>query len=266
MQFFRYDKTWEGLLTAVYDAFARRTFPLRLLAEGEPEPMFSDGSYVVCTDPARCERVWSGLQRSAGRRVCNMLLHVWLSEEEACDELIFRYLCKVFNACSVGGSGLAAGRAGDSITTDFSDPDVLAAHQIALKVAREGEHVRQFLRFQKGADGSYFAPVAPKYNALPLAVDHLTDRFADQRWLVYDTRRHYGYLYDLQEVKEVTMEDDAHLLSGRLNDDILAADEKLFQQTWREYLGALTIKERLNPRLQRQNMPRRFWKYLTEMQ
>ncbi len=98
------------------------------------------------------------------------------------------------------------------------------------------------------------------------AVDYLADRFADQRWLVYDTRRHYGYLYDLQEVREISMEDDAHLLSGRLSDEILAADERLFQQTWRDYLGALTIKERLNLRLQRQHMPRRFWKYLTEKQ
>lgn len=253
MTFFKYDKTWEGLLTAVYDAYARRTFPECLLAEGEPEPMFSDDGYVVRTDPARAERVWGGLQRRAGRRVCNMLLHVWLSEDEVCDELIFRYLCKIFDSSR-------------DITSDFSDPDVLAAHQLASKVAREGEHVRQFLRFQKAADGSYFAPVAPKYNALPLAVDYLTDRFADQRWLAYDTSRHYGYLYDLQEVREVTMEDDVHLLSGCLNDEILAADEKLFQQTWRDYLGALTIKERLNPRLQRQHMPRRFWKYLTEMQ
>jgi probable DNA metabolism protein len=250
---FRYDKTWEGLLTAVYDAYARQTFPLRLLGEGEPEPMFSDGSYAVRTDRERAERVWRGLRRRAGRRVCNMLLHVWLSEEPAADELIFRYLRKIFDSPH-------------DVSSDFSDPDVLAAHQIALKVAREGEHLRQFLRFQKGVDGSYFAPVAPKYNALPLAVDYLADRFADQRWLVYDTRRHYGYLYDLQEVREVTMEDDAHLLSGRLGDEILAADEKLFQQTWRDYLGALTIKERLNPRLQRQHMPRRFWKYLTEMQ
>lgn len=256
---FKYDKTWEGLLTAIFDAYARHSFPERLLHENEPEPMFADEIYVVHTDPARVERVWQGLQRRIGRRACNMLLHAWLSEEPMADELIFRYLRKVFDV-----SEDLAKHAG--ITSDFSDPDVLSVHQIALKVSREGEHIRQFLRFQKGADGSYFAPVAPKYNALPLAIDYLTDRFADQRWLVYDTRRKYGYLFDTLTVTEVTIENDAHLISGRLADEILASDEKLFQETWREYLGALTIKERFNPRLQRQHMPRRFWKYLTEKQ
>ena len=33
MTVFRYDKSWEGLLTAVFDAYARRQFPERLLAE-----------------------------------------------------------------------------------------------------------------------------------------------------------------------------------------------------------------------------------------
>lgn len=253
MTIFQYDKTFEGLLTAVFDAYARRTFPDKLLPEGDPGTIFVDETYIVRTDAARVERVWRALQRRVGRRVCNMVLHVWLFEENGCDELIMRYLRKIFDSSH-------------SIVTDFTDADVLSVHKIALKVAREGEHVRQFLRFQKAADGSYFAPIAPKYNALPLAVDYLCDRFADQRWLVYDTMRIYGYYYDLQNVTEVTMDDDAHLIAGRLSDEIMAGDEKLFQQMWRDYLGALTIRERLNPRLQRQHMPRRFWKYLTEKQ
>ena len=42
MTVFRYDKSWEGLLTAVFDAYARRQFPERLLADGEPLPLFCD--------------------------------------------------------------------------------------------------------------------------------------------------------------------------------------------------------------------------------
>ena len=45
MTVFRYDKSWEGLLTAVFDAYARRQFPERLLADGEPLPLFCDGSH-----------------------------------------------------------------------------------------------------------------------------------------------------------------------------------------------------------------------------
>lgn len=253
MRVFRYDATWEGLLTAVFDAYTRRRFPDALIGPNEPEPMFTEESHTVATDPAHAERVWKGFCKKADRRTRNMLMHVWLSEEEGSDMLIMRYLRKAFDSHVFA-------------VTDFSDPDILSVHKIAMQVAREGEHVRQFVRFQKASDGSFFAPIAPKHNALPLAVEYLRDRFADQKWLVYDTRRHYGYYYDLVRVTEVELDDDSHLLDGRLGDDIVADDEKMFQQAWRGYHKSLTIKERINPKLQRRHMPRRFWKYLTEKQ
>lgn len=42
--------------------------------------------------------------------------------------------------------------------------------------------------------------------------------------------------------------------------------ERLFQDLWRAYVKSTAIMERLNPRKQRQDMPVRYWKYLTEMQ
>ena len=58
----------------------------------------------------------------------------------------------------------------------------------------------QFVRFQKAADGTYFAAVEPEKNVLPLITGHFKDRFADQFWLIYHIKRAYGYYYDLWEV------------------------------------------------------------------
>ncbi len=51
MTVFRYDKTFEGLLTAVFDAYARRMWPEALLSEGEPAPLFTSEEHTVVTDP-----------------------------------------------------------------------------------------------------------------------------------------------------------------------------------------------------------------------
>ena len=42
MTLFIFDNTFEGLLTSVFEAYSRRTFPGALLAEGEPFPLFYD--------------------------------------------------------------------------------------------------------------------------------------------------------------------------------------------------------------------------------
>lgn len=253
MKVFRYDRSFEGLLTALFDAYVRRTFPEALIGGGEPEPMFSGEVHTVSTSAEKAARVWTGLQRKSSRGVCNMLLHVWLSEEAGSDLLLMRCMRRVFD---VGGDAAA----------DFTDGDMLRARQIAGRVAREREHLFQFVRFQKAADGTFYAPVSPACNALPLAVAHFRDRFADQKWLIYDLKRGYGYYYDLETVTEVSLIDTDSLPGIRLDDGMMAEDERLFQRLWKGYFDAMTIRERINPRLQRQMMPKRFWRFLTEKQ
>ncbi len=253
MLVFRYDKTFEGLLTAVFDGYSRKAFPDKLIGENELSPMFTEEEHIVYTEKEKAHRVWAGVHRRVSKVAANMLMCVWLSEEEGSDNLIYRYIRKVFDNPQ-------------PFETNFSDDDVLQVKKIAMRVSKEKHNLVMFVRFQKAADDVYFAPVSPKCNALPLTIHHFKNRFAGQKWVIYDTKRHYGYFYDLKKVEEITLTDDDHLLSGKLDEELMAEDEKLFQDLWRDYFKAMTIKERINPRLQRQHMPRRFWKYLTEKQ
>lgn len=249
-----YDKTFEGLLTAIFYGYSRRSFPDILLAEGEPLPLFYDEAITIYTDTAKAERVWNGLQKKLSPLTLSGLTACWLSELPEIDSLLFRYIKKAIDAP-------------DSIELNFGDPDVLDMSKIWKKVGQERLRVIQFLRFQKAIDGTFFAAIEPLYNVLPIAINHFKDRFADQKWLIYDLKREYGYYYDLKEVTEVHFENkEAHLLSGLLNETLMDQDEKLFQQLWKQYFKSIAIKERSNPKLHRQNLPVRFWKYLTEKQ
>ena len=63
MKFFVYDKSFDGLLTAVFDAYFRKTFPDDLLSEGDALPLFYDELHTVVTDEEKAGRVWRGLQK-----------------------------------------------------------------------------------------------------------------------------------------------------------------------------------------------------------
>ncbi len=204
MTVFVYDKTFEGLLTAVFDAYSRRSFPDLLLAEGEPFPLFYDEAVTICTDDAKADRVWKGLQKKLSATALSVITVTWLSELPEVDVLLFRYIRKAIDAPR-------------TIELNFGDPDVLEVSKIWKKVTNERLRVIQFLRFQKAADGTFFAAVKPIYNVLPLTLPHLKDRFADQCWLLYDLKREYGYYYDLKETTEVRFEEkEANLLYGLL--------------------------------------------------
>ena len=250
-----FDDTFDGLLTAVFDAYARRSFPGTLLAEGAPGPLFADDMHHVVTDAAKASRVWRALGRKLSAFAHRCVAQCWLADEQDTPMVLFRYICRVVDA---------PGR----VETNFADPAVLDFVRMWKRVDWERTRLMQFVRFQKAADGTYFAPVEPQKDALPLVVPHFRDRFADQRWLLYDVGRQYGFCYDLRQVHRVSFAEGvpAGLHGGRLDDSLLAEDELLFQRLWQTYFRAICIRERLNPRKHRQDMPVRYWKYLTEKQ
>ena len=244
MTVFQYDSTFEGLLTALFDAYYRRTFPDLLLTEKEPLPLFHEEVHQVVTDAEKTERVWKLLSRKLSRRALASLTYCWLSETPEAAMLLFRYMRKVTDAPA-------------SIEQNFADPDVLGVYQLSKKVADERMRVLQFMRFQKTADQVYFGIMEPLYNVYPLTIYHFRDRFADQPWIIYDARRHYGYYYDLKEVCEITFEDSraAFLRHGKLEDELLDKNEKLFQEGWKSYFHSVCIQSRLNPVKHKKHMP-----------
>lgn len=256
MTVFIFDNTLEGLLTAVFEAYARRTYPDTIVPEGIPLPLFSEETLNVTTDETKAARVWRGLSHRLSPAGLQCVARCWLAEEADTPMVLFRFLRKVFDSPI-------------RIETNLADPDVLAFTQMWRRVEGERMRLLQFIRFQKTADGTYFAAVEPEKNALPLIVSHFRDRFADQRWLIWDVGRTYGFYYDGREVHQVTIDQAAslpHLIHGRLDESLMDKDELLFQSLWRTYFRAICIPQRLNPVKQRKDMPVRYWKYLTEKQ
>ncbi|MBQ7180687.1 MAG: TIGR03915 family putative DNA repair protein [Bacteroidaceae bacterium] len=257
---YTFDHTLDGLLTAVFDAYALHQAPESLIVEGDILPMFCNQVHHVRTADDKARRVWAGLEKRLSRDALRMITVAWLSEEQELPTPLFHYICKVFRQPE----------GAPSLERNFSDPDVLSVTNTARRVMHEQHRMKQFVRFQKTKDGTYLGVVSPDHNVLPLIVHHFRDRFGDQPWLLYDARRRYGFYYDRQEVVRITFEDEDalpfDLQTGRLSSDVISQDDQLFQDLWRTYFKAICIRQRMNPRKQLNDMPRRYWKYMTEMQ
>ncbi|CAK7005863.1 MAG TPA: DNA metabolism protein [Porphyromonadaceae bacterium] len=255
MIIFTYDKTFDGLLSCVFFAYEQKKFPDFILSESDQKPLFVDEQYRIITEKEKSLRVWKALEKKLSKIARNMMLSVWLSELPETEMLLFRYIRKNIDHP-------------EGVEMNFGDDDVLRIKEIAQKVAKEAEQLRQFVRFQETADGIYFAPVSPRYDVLSLIVSHFQSRYAGQPWIIYDTNRNTGLYYDTRSVVEVSFsqKDLSDLRLGVLDEEKLSSDETFFQQMWKEYFKSTTIKERINLKLQRQHMPRRYWRYLTEMQ
>ncbi len=223
-----------------------------MLGEDNALPLIYDEVIHVETNENKAGRVWAGLQKKISKEASYMLSVCFLSELPEIDILLFHYIFKAFQSEK-------------SIETNFGDKHVLELSKIYKKVTREAERMIMFVRFQKTADDIFFAPIEPIYNVMPMIIEHFKDRFSDQKWVIYDLKRNCGIYYDLKTTEEIVLENPQfNHLSGMLDNSLLAEEEMQYQTLWKNYFKSMAIKERLNPQLHKQLLPKRFWKYLPE--
>jgi len=245
-----YDGTFEGFLTAVFEVYEYKIAGPKIsrahIAEGS---LFGD-VHIVHTNHAKVKRVLAKLDQKILKTTINQLYKTFLSELTGIENVLLRYIQYVI-ARKPGAEN------------DYGHPDVLMVQQTSRKVHREKHRMEAFIRFQLTRDQLYYAIIQPDFNVLPLIANHFKERYADQRWLVYDCRRKYGLYYDLKEVSEVMI----HFNEGNSEDgNVYDEKEGLYQQLWKQYFDSVNIKARRNMKLHIQHVPKRYWKYLIEKQ
>ena len=253
MVIYRFDGTFEGLLTVVFDSFLRKEEPDLVCLYDTALPLFYDSLCDVATDEEKAGRVWQKLRKVISSSAVSAFTAAFLTDNEEFPTLAVRFVRRAVVSAQ-------------SIENDFSDPPVLAVLNECRRVRCESRRLIQFVRFQKAVDGTYFSLVEPLFDVLPMAISHFHDRFSDQPFIIYDKARDYGYHFDGEELRRINLKSDGrHLSSGKLAPELMDESEPLYQELWRAYVKSIAIVERSNPRKQRQDMPVRFWKYLTEM-
>ena len=250
---YTYDGTFEGLLTVLFSVYESKSPPNSIQPEGTAQTgLFAQPAHRQ-TDEALATRVWEGLLKSMDNEARARLYHVFLSEDAERELLIFRYV------------DLALRSAVD-VSENYANADVRRVQRLAQMMFREKHRMEAFVRFEKTGDELFHATIEPDMDVLPLIAAHFTKRYADQRWLIYDRRRHYGLYYDLTRTDIVQFENPAGRKSTDISATVLDEREPLFKHLWQAYFDHVNIPERKNLKLHRRHMPLRYWKYLSEKQ
>ncbi|GAA4026841.1 TIGR03915 family putative DNA repair protein [Hymenobacter glaciei] len=250
---YTYDGTFEGLLTVLFSIYESKSPPNSIQPEATAQSgLFAQPAYLETND-AQATRVWEGLLKTMDAEARTRLYHVFLSEDADREQLIFRYV------------DLALRSAVD-VSENYANADVRRVQRLAQMMFREKHRMEAFVRFEKTSDELFHATIEPDMDVLPLIAAHFTKRYADQRWLIYDRRRHYGLYYDLSRTDIVQFENPTGRKATDISATVLDEREPLFKHLWQAYFDHVNIPERKNMKLHRRHMPLRYWKYLSEKQ
>lgn len=248
-----YDGSFGGWLTSVFEVYERRLDDVRIAKTGSAIPDVFGTTLDVETEEAKARRVWAGLAKKLSPAATERIFSASLSEIPGTEDQLLSYARYVFSSP-------------ENVEEDYGHPAVLWVTQTARKVWREKHRMEAFVRFQELKDGLYFSLVEPDHNVLPLIAPHFRSRYADQDWLIYDGRRHYGIHYkkSIGSVEEVFFAESEAPTSNHVSADSLNERETLFQTLWQDYFRHTGIPARVNPKLHLSHIPLRYWKHLTE--
>lgn len=246
-----YDGTFEGLLTVVFEVFEYKLMHIVITSKERYTSSMFGTFRTTITNEEKAQRVWKGLTQKISAGALAQLYKSFLSEERGMENTLLEYMQYVF----------ASNR---TIEYNYAHPAVLKVMQTAKKVDREKHRMEAFVRFQLTLDQLYYAICQPDYNVLPLIEKHFKDRYANQRWLIYDQKRKFGIYYDLQKVETVKISFADEANQGKNIAAIFDANEDLYQKLWQQYFNSVNIAARKNMKLHIQHMPKRYWKYLPE--
>lgn len=147
---------------------------------------------------------------------------------------------------------------GKKVSSYHGHPIVRNAELLEKKVTMEVHRLHGLLRFSVLEGEVLYAAVEPDHNILALLAPHFADRYKNNPFIIHDRGRGMAVIAA-----------SGHWYLSRFEPEDVkrySESEIAYRRLWQEYFAGIAIKERTNPRCQKNFMPVRYWKNLTEMQ
>lgn len=240
-----YDGSYQGLLTALYWSFKLKEIPIKIISKNKFKDDLFYQKRKIRTDDQKAKFLSRKIEDHISKRALHNIFRAYLSEAEKIELHIFRYL---FTGFKVGE------KIDEFLTKDY----VLKVQEMCKKVGRESHRLKGLIRLQETAEGKFYAAVEPDYKVLILLVSHFKNRFSTLDWIIHDLKREEAIIFSAVD-KDWLLIDLAKDFSPKFSQK-----ETEIKELWQSFFKAAAIKNRKNPKLQQQFMPKKYWKHLIE--
>ncbi|THD68802.1 hypothetical protein E7Z59_00290 [Robertkochia marina] len=175
-----YDGSFKGLLTAVYRVFDQNLKSVRISRKGRSTPDIFSEQVLVETNPQEALKVWKALRLKAGSSGADRIYRAFLSELKGAENCILEYVKTAY--------GVEQFNAQDSGYSCIKN-----INHAAAMVTRSEERSFEVIGRSMNNHGNKWIRVAPDFNVVPLIAKRLQVSEGDRPWVIYDTKRNYGF-------------------------------------------------------------------------
>lgn len=252
----RCEASMDGILTAIYDAFVYKNqmgipyednIMITIGEEGD-RTLFAREE-MVATDLGKAQKTVYAIQSKLGYSIYNTVFYALCHFDEDRASVVLGYLVRAFAK-------------GSRISEYLADPYVMRVLELSRKVGNECQKLYGFLRF-RDAGKVLVSELEPKCDVLPILVEHFSDRYPNENFIIYDRIRKYALVHPAYR--------ESFFVSGEtfwqyFSDKNPKEYQDEFELLWKQYFKSMGIEERKNEQCQNNLLPKWYRKTMLEHQ
>ena len=238
-----YNNTFVSLLNLIKELIKNKIIPLNIKDINYQKTLIDNVIYLEINED---ENIISEMINKIGINTFNTMYYVFLSNNENKEIIIFyffvhslKYKNKIFYMRNI--------------------KSVNEALRISKYVGHENHKFKGFLRFKELDNNILYAEFAPENNILFLISNHFKIRLKNEYWIIKDVKRKIISIYDKNDF--IILDED----DFKLHTNEISSEEKNIEELWKNFYKTIAIKERKNERCRMNFMPKKYWKYITEV-
>lgn len=244
MKVFIYDGTFDSLLELITFLLETKRKP-DLIKKENYEPSLLDEVINLKRIPRKnLLKIW---QEKVGVYPLKIAFYVFLSNAKEKELIIYYFL-------------LNSLKYKEKVIYQRNLKCVNKALRISGEVSHEIHKLKGFLRFKETKNNFLYALVEPTNDILYFLAKHFKNRLTKENFLIWDKKRKKICLYDTKNIFFLK-ESDFTSLNIELEENELEIED-----LWKTFFETVSIKERKNEKCQKNFMPKKYWKYIIEME
>lgn len=236
-----YDGSFEGFLSLIYEIYYKKLKPTNIY-KSLPNEIIFDEIKTIETDEENYQKVLKAIKIKFPKNILEKILNIFMCDSKNFEMALLEYIILGFKDAKQ--------------LNNINDSSVFYLNSLEKELFKNVHKMYAFIRFEELEDGCLYAKLECKFNVVYFLAKHFLKRFNNQNFIIHDINRKLAFIkiddnYSLQEV-------------AFFEEPNKSQNEDKFQKLWKSFFTGVTIKERINPKLQTQLVPLIYRTYMTE--
>lgn len=240
MTVFSCEPTWEAMLTCIFEAGRSRLGfkNIRLCLEPIEQMTLFDDYHHVDVDESKAEKVMDSINQRISSAFYYELFYCSMYYDENILDNIYRVMLLGF-------------KFGEKALDMVQYECVMYLKRVHKSLGNEINHFQEFSRFHSIPGEIYVSHIEPKSRLLINLGPIFSDRMPSEHWIIVDDVHKQALIHPKNSQFYIRILNDEEFAEILKTEDV--NDE--YTDYWKAFFEAIAIKQRENPRCQRNLMP-----------